>query len=73
VTVPQPGTWAEQVWELFATAYGPTKALADSLDAERRAALRRDWITYVDQFRNGAGVSQPRPYLLALGTRGRPS
>jgi hypothetical protein len=68
---PQPGTSAEHVWELFTTAYGPTKALADSLDAERRAALRRDWIAYFDQFR--AGVSQPRPYLLALGTRRRPS
>jgi hypothetical protein len=44
VTVPQPGTSAEHVWELFTTAHGPTKALADSLDAERRAALRRDWI-----------------------------
>jgi SAM-dependent methyltransferase len=66
---PQPGTSAEQVWELFTTAYGPTKTLADSLDPERRAALRRDWIAYFDQFRNGTGVSQPRPYLLVLGTR----
>jgi len=66
---PQPGTSAEQVWELFTTAYGPTKTLAESLDPERRGALRRDWIAYFDQFRNGAGVSQPRPYLLALGTR----
>jgi SAM-dependent methyltransferase len=66
---PQPGSSAEQVWELFTDAYGPTKTLADSLDAERRAALRRDWIAYFDQFRNGAGVSQPRPYVLVLGTR----
>jgi SAM-dependent methyltransferase len=66
---PQPGASAEQVWELFTTAYGPTKTLADSLDRERRVALRHDWITYFDQFRNGAGVSQPRPYLLVLGTR----
>jgi SAM-dependent methyltransferase len=66
---PQPGASAEDVWELFTTAYGPTKALADSLDTERRAALRHDWIAYFDQFRNGAGVSQPRPYLLVLGTR----
>ena len=61
------------MWELFTTAYGPTKTLADSLDPERRAALRRDWIAYFDQFRNGAGVSQPRPYLLALGTRKAPA
>ena len=66
---PQPGTSAEDVWELFTTAYGPTKSLAGSLDPERRAALRRDWIAYFDQFGNGAGVSQPRPYLLVLGTR----
>jgi len=66
---PQPGSSAEQIWELFTSAYGPTKTLADSLDDERRAELRRDWIAYFDQFRNGSGVSQPRPYLLALGTR----
>lgn len=66
---PQPGTSAEEVWGLFTTAYGPTKTLADSLDPERRGALWRDWIAYFDQFRNGAGVSQPRPYLLVLGTR----
>jgi SAM-dependent methyltransferase len=66
---PQPGSSAEEVWELFTTAYGPTRTLADSLDPERRAALRHDWIAYFDQFRNGAGVSQPRPYLLVLGTR----
>jgi SAM-dependent methyltransferase len=66
---PQPGTSAEDVWELFTTAYGPTKILADSLAPERRAALRRDWIAYFEQFSNGAGVSQPRPYLLVLGTR----
>ena len=66
---PQPGGSAQQVWELFTTSYGPTKTLADSLDPERRAALQRDWIAYFDQFRNGAGVSQPRPYLLVLGTR----
>ncbi len=66
---PQPGRSADEIWELFTTAYGPTKALAGSLDDTRRAALRRDWLAYFEQFRNGAGISQPRPYLLALGTR----
>jgi SAM-dependent methyltransferase len=66
---PQPGASGEAMWELFTTAYGPTKALAGSLDGARAAALRRDWVAYFDQFRNGAGVSQPRPYLLVLGTR----
>jgi hypothetical protein len=54
---------------IFTTSYGPTKALADSLDETRRAALRRDWLAYFGQFRNGGGVTQPRPYVLVLGTR----
>jgi len=66
---PQPGASAEEIWELFTTSYGPTKALAHSLDERRRAELRRDWIAYFEQFRNGVGVSQPRPYLLVVGAR----
>ena len=66
---PQPGSSAEEIWGLFTTAYGPTKALAGSLDAEGRAALHRDWLAYFEQFRNGNGISQPRPYVLVLGIR----
>ena len=66
---PQPGGSADEVWELFASAYGPTKALAESLDDEWREALHRDWLAYFERFRNGGGVSQPRPYLLVLGVR----
>jgi len=66
---PQPGSSSEEVWELFATSYGPTKTLVDGLDEDRRAALHSDWLAYFDQFSSGGGVSQPRPYLLVLGTR----
>jgi SAM-dependent methyltransferase len=66
---PQPAPSAEAAWELFAQAYGPTKALAESLDEDSRAALRRDWIAYFERFRNGGGVSQPRPYVLVIGER----
>jgi SAM-dependent methyltransferase len=66
---PQPAPSAEAAWELFAQAYGPTKALAASLDDDSRAALRRDWIAYFERFRNGGGVSQPRPYVLVIGER----
>ena len=41
----------------------------DGLDDERREALHSDWLTYFDQFSGNGGVSQPRPYLLVLGTR----
>jgi SAM-dependent methyltransferase len=66
---PQVGSSSEEIWELFATSYGPTKTLVESLDDERREALHRDWIGYFDQFRNGDRVSQPRPYVLVLGSR----
>lgn len=54
---PQSGRSADEIWE---RAYGPTKALANSLDGERRAALPRDWVACIARFRNGAGISQPR-------------
>jgi ubiquinone/menaquinone biosynthesis C-methylase UbiE len=67
--VPQTGSSAEEVWELFSSSYGPTKTLAESLDDDRRESLRREWIEYFEQFRTNGGVSQPRPYILVLGTR----
>ena len=61
---------AEAAWELFSTEYGPTQTLANSLDDEKREALKSDWIAYFEQFpAEGGGVSQPRPYVLVLGTR----
>jgi hypothetical protein len=66
---PQPGRSSEEIWELFTTSYGPTKTLVDGLDDERREALHSDWLAYFDQYKSDGGVSQPRPYLLVLGTR----
>ncbi|MGI9019564.1 MAG: class I SAM-dependent methyltransferase [Solirubrobacterales bacterium] len=67
---PQDGPSAEAVWELFSTEYGPTHTLAKSLDDEKREALKNDWVAYFEQFpAEGGGVSQPRPYVLVLGTR----
>jgi SAM-dependent methyltransferase len=66
---PQTGSSAEEVWELFSTEYGPTRTLADSLDEEKREALRSDWVAYFEQFREGDGVSQPRPYVVVIGAR----
>lgn len=67
---PQPGDSAEDVWELFSTAYGPTKALANSLEPDQLEGLKRDWVAYFEQFRtDDGGVLQPRPYVLVLGTR----
>lgn len=67
--VPQTGASGEEVWKLFSTEYGPTTTLADSLDDERREALRADWVAFFERFRDGDRVSQPRPYVLVIGTR----
>jgi SAM-dependent methyltransferase len=66
---PQPAASGEDAWELFSTSYGPTKVLAESLDDDKREAMRSDWVEYFEQFRVEDGISQPRPYVLILGTR----
>lgn len=60
---------AEQVWDEFSTAYGPTKALAGSLDDERREALHRDFIEHYRQYETNGSLTWPRPYLLVIGRR----
>jgi SAM-dependent methyltransferase len=59
----------EWVWELFATSYGPTRALAGSLEPERREVLRRDFVAYHERFRGVLGIAMPREYLVIVGTR----
>ena len=59
----------EEVWQLFATSYGPTRTLAESLDDERREALHRDFVELFERWRTDDGIAQPRPWLLVLGRR----
>ncbi|CAO3418994.1 class I SAM-dependent methyltransferase [Azospirillum doebereinerae] len=59
----------EAAWNTFSTCYGPTRTLAGSLDDERRAALRRDFIAFSDRFRDELGITVPRTYLVTLGVR----
>ncbi len=59
----------DAVWQLFVTGFGPTKALAASLDSERREILKRDFIAFHDRFRTDLGVAMPRDYLVAIGIR----
>lgn len=66
---PQTGESGEEIWELFSTSYGPTKTLADSLDAERREELHRAWVELYESHRVDGGISQPRPYLVTIGRR----
>jgi SAM-dependent methyltransferase len=51
---------AEAAWETFSTGYGPTRALAASLDPERRAALRADFIAFHAGYPTELGIWVPR-------------
>jgi ubiquinone/menaquinone biosynthesis C-methylase UbiE len=59
----------EQVWQLFSTAYGPTKTLAASLDEERREQLHRNFAELYESYRVGDQIQQSRTYLLITGRR----
>jgi len=67
--VPQIGASGEAMWELMSTAYGPTKALAASLDADRRASLHREFAGFFECYREGDHVNLPRTYLRVIGRR----
>ena len=55
--------------ETFSTGYGPTRALAASLDEGRRAQLRRDFIAFHDSFATELGICVPREYWVTVGVR----
>jgi SAM-dependent methyltransferase len=59
----------EAAWLTFSTGYGPTKALAASLDDSRRAELRRDFIAFHDSFATELGICVPREYWVTFGVR----
>jgi hypothetical protein len=59
----------DSVWELFVSGYGPTKALAASIEPERREQLRRDFIAFHEQYRTDLWIAMPRDYLVTIGYR----
>jgi ubiquinone/menaquinone biosynthesis C-methylase UbiE len=60
---------AEDSWELFATSYGPTKTLAESI-GERREDLHRDWVEFFEtNYRQDGEIVHTREYLLISGIR----
>jgi len=63
----EPG--GEAAWATFSTGYGPTKALAASLDADQRVALRDDFIAFHEGFPTELGICVPRDYWVTIGTR----
>jgi SAM-dependent methyltransferase len=57
------------VWDLFVESYGPTKALAASLDADRLKQLRNDFIAFHEGFKTDLGIAMRRDYLITIGVR----
>lgn len=56
-------------WDAFVTGYGPTKALAQSIDDGRRSELKQALIAFHDSYKTELGISVPRQYLITLGKR----
>lgn len=59
----------DDAWTELSSAYGPTKALAESLDKPRREELRRTIVEFYEQLRVEGGVRHSRTYLLVTGRR----
>lgn len=60
---------AAAAWETFSEGYGPTRILASSLDAERRASLRTAFTAFHAGFATDLGICVPREYWLTIGER----
>ncbi len=59
----------KQAYELWVNHYGPSKSLAASLDAERRAEFERDMIAWHETFASPLGYEQPRDYVITRAIR----
>ena len=59
----------DAAWETFSTGYGPTKALANSLDQAKREAFRADFVAFHNGFPTALGICVPREYWLTVGIR----
>ncbi len=68
-TLPVVAASGQALWELFSDVYGPTRTLAESLDAEHREALRRAWVDLFEADRDGDAIRQEWRYLLVHGVR----
>jgi SAM-dependent methyltransferase len=60
---------AEAAWETFSKGYGPTRMLAASLDPERMATLREEFIAFHANYQTELGICVPREYWLTIGVR----
>jgi SAM-dependent methyltransferase len=59
----------QDIWEWYTRGFGPLRQLAESLPADRAAALRRDVDGYHSHYAVPAGLHVKREYLVIIGRR----
>jgi len=60
----------EDYWRLFASSYGPTRTLADSLDDDRREEFHQSWVDFFEtNYRRDGQIDHDREWLFVYGTR----
>jgi len=60
----------EDYWRLFASSYGPTRTLADSLEDDRREEFHQSWVDFFEtNYRRDGQIDHDREWLFVYGTR----
>jgi SAM-dependent methyltransferase len=59
----------ESVWQLWLDTHGPTVTRVNKLDADTVTAFKNAFVAFHEQYRTELGISMPREYLVAVGTR----
>jgi ubiquinone/menaquinone biosynthesis C-methylase UbiE len=59
----------DAVWRLWLDTHGPTVTRVNKLDPESRAAFKKAFVDFHEQYRTALGISMPREYIVAVGVR----
>lgn len=59
----------DAVWQLWLDTHGPTVTRVSKLDPDTATAFKNAFVEFHEQYRTELGISMPREYLVAVGTR----
>ena len=59
----------DDIWNWYASGFGPIRALVNDLEPNRRAALKRDVDRYHAHYKTAVGLNVAREYLMIVGRR----
>jgi hypothetical protein len=57
---------SESAWNIYRFGFGPVRAVANALDADRLEEMRAAFIDWVDGFRTDLGVAIPLRYCVSV-------